>query len=368
MKLKRPGLIKIAVTVIVISSAFIFSIIYTTYMAIVQQHTQIIIHYEKTKEEQGASGGSGAGSGMDIVEVARAELADADNNVGGFKYKNWYGMNADWCAMFVTWCADQCGYIEQNIIPKTAAVYTLYSYYNTIGRYHSAELYQPKPGDIIIYNISRHTGLVVDYDPETDIVTTIEGNTGSSDTAPYHLGSHVEEKRRQRTAAGITGYCNPAYPVIDNTGAGPLQNGESINIPDGLGAVHTYMGWQLITSPTSLQYKLREEAGMNFDSEGFGRIGNRYVIACTTTFGGVGDYVDFYQEDGTVLECIIGDIKNQSDPGCNEWGHQNGACIVEFVVDRDTWYPSHANPGTSACHPEWYQCKIRAVNRGSFWG
>ena len=55
------------------------------------------------------------------------------------------------------------------------------------------------------------------------------------------------------------------------------------------------MGWQTITSTTSNQYKLMQQSGMNFDEEGFGRINGRYVIACTSTYGNVGDYVDFYQ-------------------------------------------------------------------------
>lgn len=51
------------------------------------------------------------------------------------------------------------------------------------------------------------------------------------------------------------------------------------------------MGWQCITSKSSQQYKLRDKAGQNFDSEGFGIINNRYVVACTTTYGRVGDYI-----------------------------------------------------------------------------
>lgn len=156
--------------------------------------------------------------------------------------------------------------------------------------------------------------------------------------------------------------------IANNSGtARPIEAGETINIPAGLGAVHTYMGWQMITSTTSTQYKLREQAGMNFDEEGFGRINGRYVIACTTTYGQVGDYVDFYQADGTIIPCIIGDIKNQNDAGCNEWGHLDGTCIIEFVVDKTTWYdPMHENPGTPNCHPEWNQYLTKAVNGGSY--
>ena len=156
--------------------------------------------------------------------------------------------------------------------------------------------------------------------------------------------------------------------VANNSGnARPIEAGETINIPSGLGAVHTYMGWQMITSTTSMQYQLREQAGMNFDEEGFGIINGRYVIACTTTYGQVGDYVDFYQADGSIIPCIIGDIKNQNDAGCNEWGHLDGTCIIEFIVDKTTWYnPMHENPGTQNCHPEWNQYLTKAVNGGSY--
>lgn len=149
-------------------------------------------------------------------------------------------------------------------------------------------------------------------------------------------------------------------------------DGSVINIPAGLGKIHTYMGWQMITAPSSQQYKLREEAGMNFDEEGFGIIGDRYVIACTTTFGNVGDCVDFVQEDGSVIKCVIGDIKSQEyvpwdhNPA-NQWGHNNGQCIVEFVVDKNSWYNcGHPNPGNRGCHPEWHQNITQAINYGNY--
>ena len=51
-----------------------------------------------------------------IVEVARSQIG----NVGGEPYWSWYGFTerVDWCACFVSWCANQCGYIEADIIPK----------------------------------------------------------------------------------------------------------------------------------------------------------------------------------------------------------------------------------------------------------
>lgn len=158
------------------------------------------------------------------------------------------------------------------------------------------------------------------------------------------------------------------YKSSSSFGTGEaITAGTTITIPSGLGAYHTYMGWQMITSTSSTQYKLREQAGMNFDNEGFGRINGRYVIACTTTFGNVGDYIDFYQDDGSVLQCIIGDIKNQNDAGCNEWGHENGQVIIEFVVDKGSWYNcNHPNPGSQGFHTEWNKPLTKAINGGSY--
>ena len=50
-----------------------------------------------------------------IVDVARSQLG----NVGGEPYWSWYGFpsRVEWCACFVSWCADQCGYIDSGIIP-----------------------------------------------------------------------------------------------------------------------------------------------------------------------------------------------------------------------------------------------------------
>lgn len=140
--------------------------------------------------------------------------------------------------------------------------------------------------------------------------------------------------------------------------------GSSVTLPGGLGSVHSYMGWQCITAKSSLQYKLREAAGMNFDENGFAKIGDRYVVATTTTYGNVGDYIDVVQADGSVIKCIIGDIKNQNDAGCNKWGHNNGQCVVEFVVDKGSWYGTAKS--VAGYHPEWGQNISQVVNKGNY--
>ena len=146
-------------------------------------------------------------------------------------------------------------------------------------------------------------------------------------------------------------------------GADGLLTGKVINIPPGMGAFFVYMAWRKITR-ASYQLTLKQKAGEKYDNEGFARIGDRYVIACTTTFGVIGDYVDFYQSDGHVFKCIIGDVKNPKDRGWSVWGHSEGKNVIEFVTN---WPDHHINPGTKNLHPEWGgKTVVKAVNGGSF--
>lgn len=167
-----------------------------------------------------ASGGQGDNNGTvctQIVEAAQNELNDADKTVGGYRYKNWYGMDANWCAMFVSYCADKCGFIEKGIMPKTASVAVSKQWYINNNLYHDAASgYVPKAGDIIIFgNGMSHTGIVTGYNPETKKLTTIEGNSGRSSTTPYHKGSHVKEHTYSITYSKIAGYGTPQYPQDD---------------------------------------------------------------------------------------------------------------------------------------------------------
>lgn len=315
-------------------------------------------------------GCAGSSSGGPITQIAQTELDTYAQGSNGEKYWRWIGFSSrvPWCASFASYCAEQAGLIDGGYAPKNAAVLGWINFYRDnpdAGTLESGDTYKPQSGDFIIWqrsedpdaSINSHIGIVVEYDAATDTVTTIEGNSSNS-----------VQKNTYKANEGVSYYAHPASSGSSSSLTSCSMGGDTISIPSGLGSVHTYMGWSLISSPTSVQYKLREQAGENYDSEGFAKIGDRYVIACTTTYGDVGDYIDWYQEDGTVIKTIIGDIKNQSDQGCNQWGHDEGRCIVEFVVDYDTWYPSHANPGSANCHPEWNQNITKAVNTGNYFG
>lgn len=156
----------------------------------------------------------------DIVKAAEQEESLWEYNVGGRKYKQWYGIDGNWCAMFVSYCANECGYIDDGIMPKSASVANMATWYKQRGQFvyktnDFGEYYEPKAGDIIFFqNGMSHVGIVVDYDFETRKVTVIEGNTGSSSTSPYHVGSRVKRKVYPITYKKITGYGQPNYPIM----------------------------------------------------------------------------------------------------------------------------------------------------------
>lgn len=81
-----------------------------------------------------------------IVQVA----LNQEGNVGGQPYWSWYGFNnrVEWCACFVSWCAEQCGYIESGAIPKFSSVSVGKDWFESRGQFRDAS-YVPVAGDLI---------------------------------------------------------------------------------------------------------------------------------------------------------------------------------------------------------------------------
>ncbi len=296
-------------------------------------------------------------TGTGIVEVALSEVgyheSGGTNNNGNItKYGQWIGMNGQsWCHTFVSWCANECGLIEKKVIPKTASCAVGRSWFIEKGQYRNASSgYKPKGGDIVYFDyegrgVPGHSG-IVEF-TENGVVHTVEGNRSNE----------VQKGLYKLDSVAIMGYGTPKYPEES------YGSGKTIKLPENLGSVYTYMGWNMVTNTSSAQYKLRIQSGEKYDEDGFGRIGERYVIACTTTYGKVGDEVDFVLKNGQVIHGVIGDIKNQDDAGCNKWGHQEGNCVVEFCVNKATWYGT--NKTVDKFHPEWDNTTVvKAINLG----
>lgn len=109
---------------------------------------------------------------------------------------------------FVSWCANECGYLDTGVIPRFASCSIGLQWFRERGlwRDHS---YEPRPGDLIFFDwddedegqdgAADHVGIVEKADG--GIVYTVEGNSGDS-------------CRENRYAIGryeIYGYGTPTY-------------------------------------------------------------------------------------------------------------------------------------------------------------
>ena len=125
----------------------------------------------------GISLGSGNG---DLVAVAQSQVG----NVGGAPYWSWYGFSSrvEWCAIFVSWCAEQCGLLDSGALPKFSGVGTGVNWFQSRGQWLPGSA-TPEPGMLIFFQwygsdsiIADHVGIVERV--ENGRVYTIEGNSG----------------------------------------------------------------------------------------------------------------------------------------------------------------------------------------------
>ena len=124
-----------------------------------------------------------------IVEIALTQVG----NVGGEPYWSWWGLSerAEWCAMFVSWCADQAGLIDAGAIPKFENCVWGANWFKDNAGWADGSA-EPSPGDIIFFDwepdgYPDHVGIVEKC--ENGLVYTIEGNV-NDDCARgrYYIG------------------------------------------------------------------------------------------------------------------------------------------------------------------------------------
>ena len=142
-----------------------------------------------------------SGGDSEIVNVALSQVG----NIGGQPYWSWYGFEGrvEWCACFVSWCANECGYIDTGVIPKFAGCVLGSQWFMDRGQWQDGS-FEPSAGHIIFFDwegdgVTDHTGIVQKC--ENGTVYTVEGNSGDTcRTKTYPVGSSV-----------IYGYGIPAY-------------------------------------------------------------------------------------------------------------------------------------------------------------
>ena len=135
---------------------------------------------------------------------------DEDDSINGKSYNSGSGNYTKygaytkkdalpWCASFVSWCLNQD---NKNTTIKSASTGEIRDVYDKKGSYQWNENGKvdkdgnnilpspPHAGDIVVFDKPRekdgehsHIGIVVAYDPTTNIVYTVEGNSDSNDSS-----------------------------------------------------------------------------------------------------------------------------------------------------------------------------------------
>ena len=109
-------------------------------------------------------------------------------------------------------------------------------------------------------------------------------------------------------------------------------------------SMKTYMDYRTITNKQSLQHEIQQECYT--DEDGLRRYtGDEYVVAVGSKIADVGDYITVMLDDGTELDCIVGDSKG------DRWYHLcgKGHNVVEFIVDVESLDPDAKRAGDVSC-------------------
>ncbi len=146
----------------------------------------------------------------EIVLVAKAQIG----NEGGDKFWKWYGFeeHVAWCACYVSWCANECGYIDKGIIPKFSGCVNGIQWFKDRNQWHDrGESYYPIIGDIIFFDwynengiqdgTCDHVGIVTRTDITNRNIYTIEGNTSNKCAERMYSFDDVQ----------VMGYGSPKY-------------------------------------------------------------------------------------------------------------------------------------------------------------
>lgn len=139
---------------------------------------------------------------QDMVGIAQTQVGYSEGDGGYTKYGDWYGMpNADWCAMFVSWCANQAG-VDTGTFQPFALCSAGADWFIANGNFHYSGSYTPQAGDLIFYSSYGniyHVGLVTGSDGYN--VYSIEGN----------YNEMVSNVSYSLSYGDILGYATPNY-------------------------------------------------------------------------------------------------------------------------------------------------------------
>lgn len=149
----------------------------------------------------------------EIVKIAQSQIGNSWQ-----KYCSWWGLSYrfDWCACFVSWCAEQVGCLG-SVIPKSTSCTQQSNGFKAQGVWHGRN-YTPQAGDIVYYDWTPNNA-----DTTPDHVGIVEKVTGNQVTVIE--GNQNDKCQRRTFDVGwylVYGYASPKYP--DNSISDPAAS------------------------------------------------------------------------------------------------------------------------------------------------
>ena len=161
----------------------------------------------------------------DLIGVALTQVGYREGKNNDTKYGDWMGLsNQPWCAMFISWCAEQAD-IPNSVLKPSAWASPRSDRGFGVPCYSGTE-YTPKRGDLFFTSKFEHVGIVLGVDGE--YVITIEGNT-NDDGSDEGYGVLVRSRLIAECYFGV-----PPY--------------------EGTGEEHTYVKEQDSDHPHTIRY------------------------------------------------------------------------------------------------------------------
>ena len=159
-----------------------------------------------------------------LSDIARGEIGYQGTQSNGkgtgdyTKYGKWIGYDGvQWCASFVSWCANKAG-ISTQVIPKTIDCDEMESKSNMCYTWDKNTLSSLKKNDVIFFAKSNnrsdavHVGIITGVNVTNKTISVIEGNTGQ-----YYGPDIVKEitytvdSVNGNITKGYNGYCFCSY-------------------------------------------------------------------------------------------------------------------------------------------------------------
>lgn len=165
---------------------------------------------EISKMKEMLSNLRGFGNASQLSDFALQFVGENHTRFTTYKSHNGSGFGDNWCAMFVSYCTDNMGYIDDGVIHwfvgcTSAGILQFRKEGRFEEGYAFGGTYVPQPGDIIFFNwdggnsMSHHVGIVTEMDGS--LVRTVEGNRGGSWSS-----STVQEYAYEYKSSYVVGY------------------------------------------------------------------------------------------------------------------------------------------------------------------